>query len=380
MLWSDIEDNVRIELPEKAEAFFTSQAVRRRGAIRQMEIAAVTGGVTTSTTLYCSPLVDEVSLPADFIEIEQAHNNGIPIYQIEEQRSYTESVIGLPTDYYIRQDPAGVRKMGFYPLQAGNTGTGTVSATTTAMTGVGTKFTEELEVGQKIASGTKLLEVASITSDTALTLVAAPATPVSATAFTIGAVIPIKYKHIPPEYGLKIMFNRTTGATSATAQITTTTLSVVIAGGAWASTTTFTLASYATFAALVTAIKATVINATSPLWASSCDVSSGISPTLLEDTPLTYNIMSPFPAPFFLKPELTQECYPCLEAGIMYDLRKRDKEDTRAKLELQVYESKLADLRRTFQKRIQTHSIVVKNSYANVDTNTYPNVNYQRHS
>jgi hypothetical protein len=65
-------------------------------------------------------------------------------------------------------------------------GTGTISATSTALTGSGTNFDPELVAGTVIfatASG-QTLAVASMTNDTNAVLVTAPVTPLSGAAFT----------------------------------------------------------------------------------------------------------------------------------------------------------------------------------------------------
>ena len=71
-------------------------------------------------------------------------------------------------------------------VDIGTAGTGTISATTTALTGSGTNFDPELVEGTVIhvtASGQTLV-VASRTDDTHAVLVTAPITPISGAAFT----------------------------------------------------------------------------------------------------------------------------------------------------------------------------------------------------
>lgn len=64
-------------------------------------------------------------------------------------------------------------------------GTGTISATTTALTGSGTAFLSELYAGAVIISDGQTLAIASVTSDTAATLQTAPTVALSGDSFSI---------------------------------------------------------------------------------------------------------------------------------------------------------------------------------------------------
>jgi len=68
---------------------------------------------------------------------------------------------------------------------AGSTGTGTISSSSTAVTGSMTVFTTELKVGYFIGAGTEFREVTAITDNTHLTLSTAFTSNLSASAFTI---------------------------------------------------------------------------------------------------------------------------------------------------------------------------------------------------
>ena len=66
-----------------------------------------------------------------------------------------------------------------------NTGTGTISATTTALTGSGTQFATELYTGAVITAAGQTLAIASVTDGDESTLQTAPTTPLSGAAFEI---------------------------------------------------------------------------------------------------------------------------------------------------------------------------------------------------
>lgn len=67
-------------------------------------------------------------------------------------------------------------------------GTGTISATTTALTGSGTAFLSELYVGAVIVSDGQTLAISAVASNTAATLQTAPAVALSGDSFAINGM------------------------------------------------------------------------------------------------------------------------------------------------------------------------------------------------
>lgn len=71
-------------------------------------------------------------------------------------------------------------------ISAGTAGTGTISATTTALSGAGgSAFLSELYAGAVIIAAGQTLAISSVTTNSAAVLQSAPVTPLSGAAFTI---------------------------------------------------------------------------------------------------------------------------------------------------------------------------------------------------
>lgn len=71
-------------------------------------------------------------------------------------------------------------------------GTGTISSSGTAITGTGTNFDPETPAGTVIHVSGQNLVVASVTNDTSLTLVTAPAVSFSGASFTVTAMVNVE--------------------------------------------------------------------------------------------------------------------------------------------------------------------------------------------
>ena len=105
-------------------------------------------------------------------------NNTLGYFEVAEITSNTALTLGSTASF-------ATSGFNFQPA-----GAGTIISSGIAVTGVGTKFTSQLAIGDLIGNATSgYAEVAGIESDTVLTLTTSPAIPYNASAFNIGTTV-----------------------------------------------------------------------------------------------------------------------------------------------------------------------------------------------
>jgi hypothetical protein len=361
MKWDIVLKRIRTRLGETKTGFFTDQDILGEAQLIQLEIASYVGGVTqdfftnfpfTSYEWAMSPRVEtieQIYLLADAYEYPLAHLVERPIYS----STYPS---GRPDSwYFLRKEGPDGPMVGMYPAGTdGTTGTGTVTCSGTAVTGVGTLFTTELGVGQYIKVSGQTRIVSAITSATALTVTAAFSPAISSAAsFTYAARTLARCKCTPLEYGLRVTYSG--AASAATVAVTSTAVVLTTTTAGVTTTTTALIASYPTYSAMATYL-ATVSGFTADTPHDDVDRIRDLEVAAAVSCKSAY-------IELYDGIKLDKQLIPLLVKGTTATMRRRDNDEGRARSELNDYYKELKERRSAYKAQQFSVPTSVRNCY-----------------
>jgi len=356
----DLLEMVRFECGETTESFFSSQRIMQTIMMRQMEVSAAIGGVTTDGYVVYPLDSDgtastyEADLPFRAMFVKEADLKQDTIRPLTLRRSrprvYGTYDFGDPLHFYVvnQEDP----KLGLYPGPNPYTITGTISSSGTTVTGTNTLFTDELTIGQNIYADDQLRTIATITSDTALTTTVAFNPALSGESATAGGRVRIRYKAVTYENAYRLKY--VGDAEAAEVEVTGSGIEVTTTTSGVSSTESFDFATYDTYGSMKTALETV----------------SGL--TVVSSHPDTESIDMEIQGPFniyeiwgvlFDGIKLDNQTAPLVVRGTVATLRRRDDSAAKANAALAQYYRELKEIKQNMIAKEEPGNLTIIDAY-----------------